>query len=297
MNRRTALKVAAAAGVAALVAPKVAFANEDGLSWAHFPAGENGFYRAPVLVSGPSEAVLIDGGFTLPDGQALAEAIKATGKTLTTIYVSQSDPDFYFSLRPIVEAFPKARVIAASETVAAINANVAKKVETWGPQLGENGPQSVDDVVMAQVNDSATLTVDGYVLDIVPATGIANRRNIWSEDLKAVFGGVMVFSGPHVWLADTQTKEERAAWIANLDTIIARAPQVVVPGHMTPDAPLGLEAVAFTKAYLLAVEDELAKATTSEDLNAVMRTRYPELGMGMALDIGAKVLTGEMKWG
>jgi hypothetical protein len=66
---------------------------------------------------------------------------------------------------------------------------------------------------------------------------------------------------------------------------------------MTPDALLGLESVAFTKAYLLAVEDELAKATTSEELNAAMRARYPELGMGMALDIGAKVLTGEMKWG
>lgn len=287
----------AAAGVAALVAPKVSLANEDGIRWTHFPAGENGFYRAPVLVSGPSEAVLIDGGFTLSDGLALADAIKSTGKSLTTIYVSQSDTHFYFSLRPIVEAFPKARVIAASETFAAINANVVKKVDTWGPQLGENGPQSVDDVVMTEVDDSATLTVDGYVLDIVPATGIANRRYIWSEDPQAVFGGVMVFSGTHVWVADTQTKEERAAWIANLDAIIARAPQVVVLGHMTPDAPLGLEAVAFTKTYLLAVEDELAKATTSEDLNAAMRGRYPELGMGTALDIGAKVLTSELKWG
>ena len=297
MNRRTALKMTAAAVVAALVAPKLSLANEDGLSWTHFPVGENGFYRAPVLVSGPSEAVLIDGGFTLSDGQALADAIKSTGKALTTIYISQSDPDFYFSLRPIVEAFPEARVIAASETVAAINANVAKKVETWSPQLGENGPQSVDDVVMPVVDDSKTLTVDGYVLDIVPATGLANRRYIWSKDLQAVFGGVMVFSGTHVWLADTQTKEERAAWIANLDAIIARAPEVVVPGHMTPDAPLGLEAVAFTKAYLLAVEDALAKATTSKDLHAEMTARYPDLGMGVALDIGAKVLTGEMKWG
>ncbi|GAA6179763.1 MBL fold metallo-hydrolase [Shimia sp. NS0008-38b] len=297
MNRRTALKITAAAGVAALVAPKVSLANEDGLSWTHFPAGGNGFYRAPVLVSGPSEAILIDGGFTLSDGQALADAIKSTGKTLTTIYISQSDPDFYFSLRPIVEAFPEARVIAASETVAAINANVAKKVETWSPQLGENGPQSVDDVVMPEVDDSTTLTVDGYVLDVVPATGLANRRYIWSADLQAVLGGVMVFSGTHVWLADTQTKEERAAWIATLDAIIARAPEVVVPGHMTPDAPLGLEAVAFTKAYLLAVEDALAKATTSEELHAAMTARYPELGMGVALDIGAKVLTGEMKWG
>ena len=79
------------------------------LTWKHFPAGEHGFFRAPVLISGAREAVLIDGGFTLPDGKALVEAIKASGKKLTTIYISQSDPDYYFSLAPIKAAFPRPR--------------------------------------------------------------------------------------------------------------------------------------------------------------------------------------------
>nr|WP_325250224.1 MBL fold metallo-hydrolase [Amylibacter sp.] len=297
MNRRNMLKLTTAAGAAALMAPRVSFADANGLTWTHFPAGENGFFRAPVLIQGETEAVLIDGGFTLPDGRALAEKIKATGKTLTTIYISQSDPDFYFSLRPITEAFPKARVIAASATVAAINANVAKKVETWGPQLGENGPASVDDVIIPAADDSTTLTVDGHKIDILPAEGLANRRYLWVEDLQAVFGGVMVFSGTHVWTADTPTQEQRAAWIANLDAIIARNPQVVVPGHMTPDAPMGLAAVEFTKEYLLALEEELEKADGSEDLITAMSARYPDLGMTVALNVGAKVLTGEMKWG
>lgn len=297
MNRRNMLKLTTAAGAVALMAPSVSFADANGLTWTHFPAGENGFFRAPVLIQGETEAVLIDGGFTLPDGRALAEKIKATGKTLTTIYISQSDPDFYFSLRPITEAFPKARVIAASATVAAINANVAKKVETWGPQLGENGPASVDDVIIPAADDSTTLTVDGHKIDILPAEGLANRRYLWVEDLQAVFGGVMVFSGTHVWTADTPTQEQRAAWIANLDAIIARNPQVVVPGHMTPDAPMGLAAVEFTKGYLLALEEELEKADGSEDLITAMSARYPDLGMTVALNVGAKVLTGEMKWG
>ena len=297
MNRRNMLKLTTAAGAAALMAPRVSFADANGLTWTHFPAGENGFFRAPVLIQGETEAVLIDGGFTLPDGRALAEKIKATGKTLTTIYISQSDPDFYFSLRPITEAFPKARVIAASATVAAINANVAKKVETWGPQLGENGPASVDDVIIPAADDSTTLTVDGHKIDILPAEGLANRRYLWVEDLQAVFGGVMVFSGTHVWTADTPTQEQRAAWIANLDAIIARNPQVVVPGHMTPDAPMGLAAVEFTKGYLLALEEELETADGSEDLITAMSARYPDLGMTVALNVGAKVLTGEMKWG
>ncbi|QHQ34416.1 MBL fold metallo-hydrolase [Algicella marina] len=297
MNRRDILKLTTAAGAAAMMAPGLSFADANGLTWTHFPAGESGFFRAPVLVQGATEAVLIDGGFTLPDGRALAKEIEATGKSLTTIYISQSDPDFYFSLRPIVDAFPEARIIAASETVAAIKANVAKKVETWGPQLGENGPATVADVVMPEADDTRTLTVDGHSIEIVPADGLANRRYLWIEDLQAVFGGVMVFSGVHVWTADTPTKEQRAAWIANLDAIIARSPQVVVPGHMTLEAPMGLEAVQFTKSYLLAVEEELDKADGSADLIAAMTARYPDLGMSVALNVGAKVLTGEMTWG
>ena len=79
------------------------------LLWKHFPAGENGFFRAPVMISGAREAVLIDGGFTLPDGKALAEAIRASGKKLTTAYISQSDPDYYFGLAPIRAAFRRPR--------------------------------------------------------------------------------------------------------------------------------------------------------------------------------------------
>src|SRR5947199_10720816 len=123
------------------------------LQWKHFPAGENGFFRAPVLLSGAKEAVLVDGGFSLPDGRAVAEAIKASGKTLTTIYISQSDPDYYFSLRPIKDAVPGARVIAASETVAAIKGSVEKKLAVWSPQLKENGPQTLADIVIPAVHD------------------------------------------------------------------------------------------------------------------------------------------------
>jgi glyoxylase-like metal-dependent hydrolase (beta-lactamase superfamily II) len=88
----------------------------------------------PVLITGASEALLIDGGFTLADGRAVVEAIKASGKRLTTIYVSQSDPDYYFSLGPIKAAFPEARVIAASATVAATAA--------WKKSLPSGGRNS-----------------------------------------------------------------------------------------------------------------------------------------------------------
>lgn len=292
------MKTSLAAGAAAAFASADSgYAAESKVSWKHFPAGPNGFFRAPVLLSGSTEAVLIDGGFSYPDGRALAEAIKATGKKLTTIYISQSDPDYYFSLKPVREAFPNAKVLAASATLAAIKGNVDKKLAVWGPQLKDNGPQTLADVVLPEAFDGASLTVDGEAIEIVNADGLANRRYLFVPSLNAVFGGVMIFSGVHVWTADTPTKEQRAAWIANLDKIAARKPSVVVPGHMAPGVAVDLSAVEHTKKYLLAFDEELAKAADSAALKAAMEARFPNLGMGVALDIGSKVAKGEMKWG
>jgi len=292
------MKTTLAAGATAVFAPAdVGHSAETKLTWKHFPAGPNGFFRAPVLLEGPTEAVLIDGGFSYPDGRALADAIKTTGKRLTIIYVSQSDPDYYFSLKPVRDAFPNAKVLAASATLAAIKGNVEKKLAVWGPQLKENGPQTLADVVLPEAFEGASLTIDGEAIEIVNAEGLANRRYLFVPSLNAVFGGVMIFSGVHVWTADTPTREQRAAWVANLDKIAARKPSVVVPGHMALGAAVDLSAIEHTKTYLLAFDEELAKAADSATLKAAMEARFPNLGMGVALDIGSKVAKGEMKWG
>jgi len=271
--------------------------TNSNLSWKHFPAGQNGFFRAPVLLSGATEALLVDGGFTLSDGKAVADAIIATGKTLKAVYVSQSDPDYYFSLGAVRAAFPQVPVLASPATVAAINASVQKKLDVWGPQLKDNGPQTLADVVKVEASDASSLSVEGVAIEIIDADGLANRRYLWVPSLEAIFGGVMVFSGVHVWIADTATPELRAAWVKNLDAMAARKPRIVVAGHTTADAPVDASAIAYTRDYLLAFEEELAKTADSATLIAAMKRRYPDAGMDVALNIGAKVVLGEMWWG
>jgi len=274
-----------------------AMAATTPLTWKHFPAGETGFFRAPVLVSGARDAILIDGGFTLPDGKALAQAIQQSGKKLTTIYISQSDPDYYFSLGPIKTAFPSAKVIAASATIAAIKGNIEKKLATWGPQLKDNGPQTLADIVMPEAFDGPRLDLEGQAIDVVDAGGLENRRYLWVPSLEAIVGGVLLFSGVHVWTADTQGAAARAAWIKTLDAMAARKPAVVVAGHMAPAAATDASSIRYTRDYLVAFEEELGKAADSAALIAAMTRRYPNAGMGIALQIGAKVAKGEMKWG
>lgn len=297
ITRRETLKLAAAAGAATAFPLTVTRAGGGTLAWTFFQAGEAGFRRTPVLLTGEKDAILIDGGFTLSDGKTVADAIKATGKRLTTIYVSCNDPDYYFGLRPVVDAFPDAKVIAKPVTVAAIKGNVEAKLGVWGPQLKENGPQTLADVVIPEASDATSLDLEGNAIDIIEVLDMHDRRYLFVPALEAVFGGVLVDSGNHVWMADTATAELRSAWIRALDGIAARAPKIVVPGHQVEGAAQGLAAVTFTRDYLVAFETEMGRTQNSAELIAAMTKLYPDLADASSLELGAKVAKGEMKWG
>src|SRR5437868_12492317 len=78
-----------------------------------YNASENSFGVASVIVSGKTDAVLIDAQFTLAEAEKVAQQIKQSGKKLTTIYVSHGDPDFYFGLEVFKKHFPGVTVYAS----------------------------------------------------------------------------------------------------------------------------------------------------------------------------------------
>ncbi|KQP37331.1 MBL fold metallo-hydrolase [Pseudorhodoferax sp. Leaf274] len=289
-SRRTLLAAASSLAIAgaAMAAEPLALQVYNAGAEAVFPVSS-------VLVTGAREAVLIDAQFQRNDAQALVSRIRASGKRLTTIYVSHSDPDYYFGLDVLRAAFPQARIVATPETVAAIAASMEGKRAHWGPILKGNAPAQL---VLPQVLRERQLSVDGQALEIrgpQPA-----RSFVWIPSLRAVVGGIPVAANIHVWMADTQTPASRREWLQTLDAIAALQPATVVPGHYLPgaggQAPQGLESVAFTRAYVEAFEQEAAAAPDSAALIAAMRKRFPTLGELSSLELSARVAKGEMRW-
>ena len=299
INRRTTLKtIAVTAAVMIPLATSGVAQEKPALSWTAFNSTEAGFLRAPVLVTGKTEAVLIDSSFSFSDGKVVADAIKASGKHLTTIYITTNDPDYYFGLAPVHQAFPDARILAAADTVALMRKKAEGKIQTWSPVLGNNGPGSVSDLIFPQVSDITELSVDGEKLEIITAPGLKDRgRYIWVPSLSAVFGGVTVFGGMYPWIADLPTVEERKAWRVALEQILARKPKIVVPGHATANWPKDASGVSYTRDYLIAFDAEAVKAADSKALIAAMKKLYPNDAMPISLELGAKVAKGEMTWG
>lgn len=290
--------LSSAALAATVIGAAPAFAA-DPLSISVCNPGEKGIFAvSSEIVSGPQEVLLVDAQFSTADAAALVEQIKATGKTLKTVYVSHSDPDYYFGLETIRAAFPDAKIVATPQTVAAIEASKDGKLAFWGPILKENAPKSV---IVPEALEGDTLTVDGEVLKIVGLDGPTPERTVlWVPSSKAVIGGIPVVANEHVWIADTQTPQSRADWKATLDAIAALEPVTVVPGHYALNAdgsePFTLASVQFTRDYLDAFEAEAAKAGDSTALIAAMQQRYPGLAGEDSLTTSAKVVKGEMKW-
>ncbi|WP_426398641.1 MBL fold metallo-hydrolase [Ralstonia sp. R-29] len=260
--------------------------------------GDKGIFPvSSEIVTGAHEAILIDAQFQRSDAQALVQKLKASGKTLTTVYISHSDPDYYFGLDVIHVAFPQAKIVATPQTVAAIRASMQGKLAYWGPILKDNAPKAL---VLPEVLQADHLTLEGRTIEIKglngPYTPDAARTYLWIPSLKTVAGGVVVFNGDHVWVADTQTRESRLGWLQTLDNIAALKPATVVPGHFSGAMPKGLDAVRFTADYLKTFELQAAKANNSAELVKAMKTAYPTLGGDASLELSAKVIKGEMKW-
>lgn len=293
MNRRTLTVLFSAAALLGSVAAS-SFAASP-LQIEVYNPGEKGIFPvSSEIVSGKKEVVLIDAQFQRNDAQALVEKIKATGKKLTTVYISHSDPDYYFGLDVIRAAFPEAKIVATAPTVAAIKATMEGKLAYWGPILKENAPAKL---VLPAVLKGDELRVDGQPLKIKGLQGPTPERSyVWVPSLKTVAGGIPVLSGIHVWVADTQTRESRQQWLDTLRDIEALKPTTVIPGHYIGPLPKGTQAVQFTANYLKTFEAEASKAKNSAELIQAMKAAYPNLAEVSSLELSAKVIKGEMQW-
>ena len=252
------------------------------------------FPVSSVLVSGEKQAILVDAQFGKSQAQQVVEKIRASGKQLTTIYISHGDPDYYFGLDTLTTAFPNAKVLASQPTVDHIKATVEGKLKFWGPQMGADVPAKT---IIPGVLKGHSLSLEGQTLDIVGLDGKQPDRSfVWIPSIKAVVGGVVVAENIHVWMADTQTAQSHADWLSTLDGIVKLQPQTLVPGHYLGDSSRSLAAVHFTAEYIKAFDQETAKAKDSTALIAAMLKRYPNLSEESSLELSAKVAKGEMQW-
>jgi glyoxylase-like metal-dependent hydrolase (beta-lactamase superfamily II) len=260
----------------------------------YYPQGQSLFPVTSTLITGPNEAILVDAQFQKNDAENLVNLIRASGKQLTTIYISHGDPDYYFGLDVLAAAFPEARIVATPATVAKIAKTMKGKQIYWGPILKDNAPKKL---ILPQALTTDLLSIDGKSIQIIGFNGHdPDHTFAWIPSEKTVLGGVVLSENMHIWMADNKTTESRNKWIKTLDMMTALDPQRVIAGHFIGDTKADTRIIEFTKTYIQHFEQATNESINAAQLTEKMEALYPKDLNADSLEFSAKVVKGDIQW-
>lgn len=238
-------------------------------------SSESNLYTNYSIVMGEKDALLVDAPFSRSEAHRLVAELLETGRNLRYVYVTHDHPDHFFSKEVITDAFPDAKVIAPPAVVTDIWRSIPFKIKRWGPLLGANGPRYP---TAPDAWESDVIELEGHRIEIIgPMQGDHhNATALFIPSLRAVIAGDLVFHGIHAWLGE-HLEAQRTAWVASLDRLIALDPQIVVAGHKLPQLDDDPESLAFTRQYIVDFGQAATRATSSAELIAAMRAKYPDV--------------------
>ncbi|RAG80939.1 hypothetical protein DN069_35530 [Streptacidiphilus pinicola] len=256
-----------------------------------FTGPESAFFATSSLVLGPRHALLVDTQLTRSAGRELAEWVAGKARTLAAIVITHPHPDHYFGTEEVLRLFPGTPVYADASVIEEITRTGLAKVEQWQQVYGDDvtsgpivpGPMPTD-----------TMLIDGSPVHML-AIGqgdCAASTVVHVPSARTVIGGDVVFNGTHLWTADT-TPEQRADWLASLETVRGLEPDRVVAGHRAPgqddDAA---RVIAFTGDYLREFDAHLTEHPHDpEALAAAVNETYGELTLPVMLRFGVQANT------
>jgi len=268
----------------------------NSLSTKVFFSDEKGFAVASVIVMGKKDAILIDAQWTLSNAHRVVTEILETGKNLTTIYVTHAHPDHYFGVGTIAAAFPKARVVAIPSEAEVINKQFFGKIEHWEGVIGaHNVCRETTEIKALSEN---YLELEGQRLEIIPKIMGDMKYNtmVWIPSIKTLYASDVLFNQAHPFTCEL-TAEERKQWIADVDKIETYGADVIIPGHQNLGMQFDRSSLDFTREYIVATEEELAKQDSVAGFYHAMASRFPDANItGLSNGMNAAVFKGGLDW-
>lgn len=240
-----------------------------------------------TLVTGSSEAVLIDAQHIRADVAALAEFVARAGKTLTTIYVTHGHADHWYGAGELLATFPEARVVATAPVVEYITDAAEIEKQQWAAMFGDRvaTPTAVPEIL-----DGLTIDLEGHELRIVEVGqgDIHPSTVVHIPDLDAVVAGDVVYNQIHAMLGLSGPRGwER--WIQSLDTIEQLGARMIVAGHRKPESS-DYEANRMldeTRSYIGDFADGAKRLGDAQELIELMKSKYPDFGNRWTLHFSA----------
>lgn len=231
-----------------------------------------------TLLTGPTEAVLIDAQHIRTDVAAIGDLIAQTGRRLTTIYITHGHADHWYGLSELRARFPGARAVATAAVVEHIKDTAEEVAEQWSVMFGD---RAVDPTTVPEVLQGSRIEVDGAELHVVEVGqgDIAHSTVVHAPAIDTVITGDVIYNQIHVMLGFGGPPEwER--WLQSVDTIEALSPRVLVAGHKRPDSSdVEVDRILDeTRSYIIDFAEIAHTTDTADELIDVMKSKYPDFG-------------------
>jgi glyoxylase-like metal-dependent hydrolase (beta-lactamase superfamily II) len=228
-----------------------------------------------TLIHGERDALLVDTFLSEAQTAELADWVAASGKRLSTIYITHAHPDHFFGLKLLRDRYPEARALAPAQVVDAMQAALAPEaVENWRKRFPGLIPA---DLALAERLDSGTFDVEGHEIVSIDIghTDTDHTTCLHVPLVGLVIAGDAIYNNTHPYLVESDRRGLRD-WLAAIDKIEALNPRAVVVGHgpMEPDnAPRHIQE---TRRYIqdfIRLDDE---TRTPQELYDRMLALYPD---------------------
>jgi glyoxylase-like metal-dependent hydrolase (beta-lactamase superfamily II) len=298
MNRRHFLAATAGASLVACptlaqVATEVSENSRDAanLKWdvfttpgipvvtSNFPPSEKRGMWSPTsstLIYGKRDAVLVDTFITVEQAEVLVQWVKASGKNLTTIYVTHGHGDHFFGIGALLDQFPNAKAVATTAVVKHMKQQASPESLKgyWNMRFPGQIPDRIE---IAQELRGNVIDLEGHDLVAVEVghTDTDNSTCLHVPSMGLVVAGDTAYNGVHLLLIESPNSQKRQEWIAALDKIELLKPRAVIAGHKRPgnaDSPKILEE---TRQYIRDFDRIAATTTTARELYDQMLGLHP----------------------
>jgi glyoxylase-like metal-dependent hydrolase (beta-lactamase superfamily II) len=271
-----------------LATPGIPIATSD------LPAGtKQAMFQAiaSTLIYGKRDAVLVDAYMTVKQADALADWVAASGKNLTTIYITHGHGDHWFGIGALFERFPNARAVATPNVVKVMRQHASPEIleKVWKASFPGQIP---DRLVIAEELKGNVIDLEGHDLVAVELghTDTDHTTCLNVPSIGLVVAGDAAYNDVHLYLAESDTKSRRD-WISALDKIESLKPRAVVASHKRPDNEDNPGIIEETRQYIRDFDRIAEMTATAQELYDKMLEIYPNrVNPGWALWSSARAV-------
>ena len=243
------------------------------------PPGKEQWMWVPTsatLIYGQRDAVLVDAFLTIEQAHALVDWVAASGKNLTTIYVTHGHGDHFFGIGTLLERFPNAKAVATPGVVKVMRQQASPEfvASFWNVRFPGQIPERL---VIAEELERNVIDLEGHDLVAIEVghTDTDETTCLHVPSLDLVVAGDVAYNGDHLYLVESNAQTRRE-WISALDTIEALKPRAVIAGHKKPENDDSPGIIEETRKYIRDFDRLAGTTTTARELYDRMLELYPD---------------------